>query len=263
MTLRTLSLSGTVLALSLATFGQTTPSPQFEAASIKRTPPSVVDSMKQRGVAPGGEISGNRYTSSALPLISVIRLAYNLKVYQVLGAPEWLSHDPYDIAAKAEGDRAITVDQARGMIQSLPADRLKLRVRRETKELPEYTLVVDRKGTKLRDSGAGQFSMNVSRGTGRIEITVSSGTMAQFAATLSGQVSRPVRDETGLKGNYDFKLEFAAESQTMDPSASSSAPDFPSVFTAVQEQLGLRLLEQKRSPVEVLVIDHVEKPSEN
>ncbi len=217
--------------------------------------------MKRRGIAPGGSISGNRYTSSALPLISVIRLAYNLKVYQVVGAPEWLSQEPYDIAARAEGDSAITADQARQMIQGLLTDRLQLKVRRELKDLPEYTLVVDRKGTKLRESGAEQFSMNVRRGTGRVEIAVSRGSMAQFAATLSAQVSRPVQDATGLKGVYDFKLEFAPES--LDASASSGSSEFPSVFTAVQEQLGLRLLEQKRGPVEVLIIDHVERPSEN
>jgi len=190
-------------------------------------------------------------------------VAYDVRNYQLLGSPDWVNDDPYDIAAKAEGDSALTVDQVRQLLQALLADRFQLKLHRETKELSIYSLVVGKNGQKLKEATGDQFSMNIIRRPGQTLITVSKGTMAQLSATLSSQVGRPVLDMTGLKGGYDFKLTFAPESLQADANAAASdSNNAPSIFTAVQEQLGLRL-DSTKGPVEVLVIDHVERPSEN
>ena len=128
--------------------------------------------------------------------------------------------------------------------------------------MPVYSLVVGKNGQKLQVGSGDPFSMNVTRRQGQTLIVVSKGSMAQLSATLSSQVGRPVIDMTGLKGGYDFKLTFAPESLQADPNSAASDSTAPSIFTAVQEQLGLKL-DSTKGPVEVLVIDHVERPSEN
>jgi uncharacterized protein (TIGR03435 family) len=204
---------------------------------------------------PGASFAGNRIIFSALSVASVIRFAYNLRVYQVSGGPSWINEDSYDIVAKAEGSSPLTVDQFRQLVQAVLANRFRLSVRHQTKEEPVYALVVGTKGFRLKESSSDQFSMKA----GKTLIEVSAGTMAQLSATLSANVDRPVVNRTGLTGKYDFKLEFSPENvvaNTADPNG------FPSIFVAVQEQLGLRL-EPAKEPVEILVIDHVERPSGN
>ncbi len=218
--------------------------------------------MKRNGQSPGVGSSGNRVTVSAQPVGGLIRVAYDVRNYQLAGGPNWVNDDAYDIAAKAEGDNTLSVDQVRKLLQALLADRFQLKLHRETREMPVYSLVVGKNGQKVQAGTGDQFHMNVTRRPGQTLIAVSKGSMAQLSATLSSQVGRPVMDRTGLKGGYDFKLSFAPESLQADPNAAASDSTAPSIFTAVQEQLGLRL-DSTKAPVEVLVIDHVERPSEN
>jgi uncharacterized protein (TIGR03435 family) len=229
-------------------------SPSFEVASIRphNTPVTTV----------GISVSGSRVTVVAYGLLGLLMDAYKLEPYQIIGGPKWMDSDRFDIAAKAEGDGAPAPAQVGQMLQSLLADRFHLQVHRGTRELPLYVLVVGRAGSKMRASdtdAAPSFSMRSSGGL--TDIRVSKGTMEQLAKQLSSAgAGRPVLDRSGLRGSYDFELRWSPDLSAA-PNV-SEASRTPSLFTAIQEQLGLRL-EATKGPVQVLVIDHVEKPSEN
>jgi uncharacterized protein (TIGR03435 family) len=210
--------------------------------------------------------------------------------YEIVGVPEWALTERFDIDARAEGTppaREIFL-----MLQSLLAERFKLVTHNETRQMPVYSLVAaqsGRLGPRLRrhidDSGCIDRSQAVSRGTidpaGPLPTPICGGwsgapnlgrlagqriELDVFGRTLSGQLGRPVIDRTGLTGPFDLTMEWtpqgpaSAEAQAILDA--SPNPDRPSIFTAVQEQLGLRLISEA-APVEVLVIDHVERPSEN
>lgn len=227
----------------------------------------------------------------------LIRLAYSVEDNQISGAPNWVNSDRYDVEAKMDGATADEVRKLSGeqnqstrehMLQALLVDRFKLTLHRETRELPLYSLMVAKNGSKLQESKPGEPDNRgfktpdghpmaqghfVRMGMGQLD-GHSIGT-EDIARLLAQQLGRKVVDNTGLKGNYDFTLQWTPE-QSHGPAfrgpegapgaASSgstpSADSGPSIFTAVQEQLGLKL-ESQKGPVEVLVIDHVEKPSEN
>jgi uncharacterized protein (TIGR03435 family) len=201
--------------------------------------------------------------------------AYDVRIYQIeggSGAAMDIADIPYDIVAKAEGDRKPTTDQIRGMLQALLADRFQLKIHRETKEVPAYVLVQGKKGSKLKESD-GNTKNSIRFITGSIEgsLTASKETMTQFALYLSIEAGRPVSDKTELTGNYDFTLAWTRDQNqpvlgspapAAEPNALSPESNGPSIFKAVQEQLGLRL-EPQKSPIDFLVIDHLAKPSEN
>jgi len=233
---------------------QTAPSPrlEFEVASVKRWV------RTGRGMNVGVSISGPRVTISAMGLTGIIEHAYNLKPYQISGGPAWIESERYDIAAKVEGESAPSMEQVHRMLQTLLADRFQLRHHRETREMPVYALVAGKNGPKLKESSPGtEESFGVTGKNGLMQMTVAHGNMEQLALQLSSSVERPVIDKTGLTGYYDYKLSDLAP-------ANATAPDSngESVFTALQEQLGLKL-EPQKGPVTMFLIDHVEKPSEN
>ena len=222
----------------------------------------------------------------------IIRVAYGIEDNQISGAPGWVSSEKYEVDAKmdqATADKLKKLGQAQAepvrqhMLQTLLADRFKLTVHRETKELPIYSLVVAKGGSKLHEAKPGDTYPNGIKAPdgrsaptgahlmrmGRGELTAQSLGMEQIAHLLTQQTGRTVVDNTGLKGNYDFTLHWTPDesSPTLNgpgagPDSSTSSESGPSIFTAIQEQLGLKLESQKGS-VEILVIDHVEKPSEN
>jgi uncharacterized protein (TIGR03435 family) len=236
------------------------PDPAVEVASVKR---HVEQSGRARFT-----VSGNRVTISALDLYDLILEAYNLKDYQLDGGAGWMGGgkglsdivaneqgaDFYDISIKAEGDAAITRDQARVLLQYVLADRFQLNVHRESKNIPAYALMVGKHGPKLKESSDdAKFSAGVEmRPSGRM--TNKKTTMIQFAGFLSVYADRPVIDRSGLEGYYDFTLEWNLND---DPQSAA-----PSLFTAVQDQLGLKL-EPAAAPVEVWVIDHANRPTVN
>ena len=167
------------------------------------------------------------------------------------------------------------------MLQAQLADSFKLTIHRETKELPIYSLVVAKGGSKLQEAKPGDSYANGLKGPdgrpggahvmrmGRGELTAQGIGMNEIAHLLTPQTGRTVVDNTGLKGNYDFKLHWTPDQSTPalggpggGPDSSTSSESGPSLFTAIQEQLGLKL-EPGKAPVEILVIDHVERPSEN
>jgi uncharacterized protein (TIGR03435 family) len=254
----------------------------FEVASIK---PSEGDGRMVRiQMAPGG-----RYTASGVNVKMLIQQAFDIRDYQILGGPAWMSSTPFDINAKAE-DPNVTRDQVRQMLQSLLAERFQMKFHRETRELPIYSLLVGKNGHKLQlsenqpspEASASQSRAGTSTGSasgargnatmmsiGRGQLNAQSAPMTAFVNMLAQQLGRPVLDKTDLKGNYDIKLEWTPDesSRTLPGTAGGDAPPAgdtsgPSIFTAIQEQLGLRLASD-RGPVEVLVIDTLEKPSGN
>jgi uncharacterized protein (TIGR03435 family) len=220
----------------------------FEAASIRLHPPAPGPLRSSSHVGPAGVTFTNVY------LKSCIRAAYEVKSYQIAGGPDWLTSERFDVVAKAAAP--VSKGQLMLMFRTLLEDRCKLKTHRETRELPVYSLVVARGGPKLhtgKEDGATEVG-----GSGHT-IDSRGMTMQQLAGILSqftGSQGRPVLDATGLSGYYDIKLDLGSS----DPAGgdNSSGSD---LFIAVQE-LGLKL-EARKYPVEVLVIDQVEKPSEN
>jgi uncharacterized protein (TIGR03435 family) len=239
-----------ILGASWVMRAQTTASASFEVASIKPHPAPVTFSADP-------SVKGTRVSATASTLLDLIISAYHVRRDQISGAPGWASSEHYDLAAKAEGDREVTMDQIRPMLQALLADRFQLKVHRETKEVAMYALVVSKGGPKFKESlPTEDVSSRINADAAGMHMTVSKGTMAQLALRLSSNgAERPVVDQTGLTGSYTFKLEWVRGTSATDS-------DLPSLFTALQEQLGLKL-EPTRGPSEVIVIDQAEKPSAN
>ncbi len=253
----------------------------FEVASIKPSDPAERGTMIQ--FAPGG-----RLVVKNAPLKSLITLAYDLQDFQISGGPAWVSTARYDVTAKADAVTAeddphqIKTDEQREKfqqrqrmrIQALLADRFQLKVGRTTKELPIYALKVAKNGPKMQESkeeGGNQFQGVRMSGPGHV--TAGKVGMQFLTRVLAHSAGRPVIDQTGLTGKYDFKLEWTPDQSQMGAFGGPGPgpdglrpppvdPNGPSIFTAVEEQLGLKL-ESQKGPVEMLTIDAVEKPSEN
>lgn len=228
-------------------------SPAFEVASVK---PSRSDSAESNfDSRPGG-----RLTATNVSLRELIRLAFGVRDLQIARAPGWIGTARYDINAKAgsgrnPGDKDITP-----LLRQLLADRFRLTTHRETKELPVYALVVGKNGPRLtaHNEGSGARTRAMCGHLAGTRLT-----MDVLATVLSRQFECDVLNRTGLAGKYDFELDWTPEAGPCATTAESGEPSLhPSIFTALQEQLGLKL-ESTKGPVELLVIDHVEKSSEN
>ncbi len=204
--------------------------------------------------------SGNRLTAEAESAGGLISWAYDLKSYQIPDTKA-LDDTVYDITAKAEGDATPSRPEFRQMLQVLLAERFHLKMHREVREMPVYALVVGKNGPKFHESGEDAIEGGNIGVHGRNQTMNSRKvTMDVAAERIRGAffLERPVLNRTGLKGLYDVRLEATPEFRINR----GPEPDDISVFTAVQEQLGLKL-ESTKAPIEVLVIDHIEKPSEN
>jgi uncharacterized protein (TIGR03435 family) len=239
---------------------------KFDVASLK---PSKADGPGPFGIRPAP--GGRRYVASSVPLILMIAVAYRLKGSQVTGGPAWINTDRFDMNAEAE--KPSTVEELHAMLQNLLADRFKLQFHRETKELPVYALIVDKGGAKLQPHearSAGDPWIDVAFDPpNKMAWHAKFAPMDYFAWRLSLMLDRPVIDRTELKGGYDFDLAFTPEPPAGGPAApegtlrNDAALDMsgPTIFDAVR-QLGLKL-ERQKGPVDIMVIDHAEKPSEN
>jgi len=238
--------------------------PSFEVASIK--PDNSGDRRVRFQLTPGGRM----VMTNASPKM-LIMMAYNLKPDELKGGPNWIDSVRYDITAKAS--RPASGDQMKEMVQSLLEDRFQLKFHHETKEMPIYALVVGKHGPKLKASEVSGERKSMFR-VGRGEMNLDGANMPALANALSNLVGRTVLDRTGLSGTYDIRMQWTpdvGEAPMMKgppgaPPAGSGeqAPESggPSIFTAIQEQLGLRL-EAQKGPVQVMVIDHIEKASAN
>jgi bla regulator protein blaR1 len=251
--------------------------PSFEVASIK--PNHSGDRMVSMMNAPGGRFTAKNVTAKML-----IRLAYAIQDFQIAGGPSWMDSERYDIEAKPEGssgeppagDHEALMEQQRLRIQALLADRFRLTIHRESKELPVYALVEAKGGPRVQPAAVVPAVFK-GRGMrmGRGELTAQSAPMSQLAESLSIQIGRTVVDRTGLAGVYDFTLKWTPDENQPQmfpgpregsgpPPDRATTPDnsSPSIFTAIEEQLGLKL-ESQKGPVPIVVIDRIEKPSEN
>jgi uncharacterized protein (TIGR03435 family) len=247
------SVTCTLLLIVRGLAAQDSP-PRFEVASIKRN-------LSGSGSAVNGMIRGDRFTSTNVTLTQLIRAAYNVQEFQITEQPRWFDAERFDIEAKME--RPVTrPEEWQPMLQSLLAERFKLVFHRENRQMTIYELVVAKNGPKLSAADMSKCDpanpacsgFNASP-TAIIGTTV---TMEQFAVRLARSTGRVVADKTELKGTYDLKVEWPRD----DPFTSAGATASAGIFSALQEQLGLKL-ESARGPVEVLVIDSVSKPSEN
>jgi uncharacterized protein (TIGR03435 family) len=233
---------------------QDQPRPTFDVASIKPVAPPYPSG--------GGPwtVNHGRFRAQIASARSVIGWAYNLMPVQVHGGPDWIDRQLYEFDAEAEKPDA-GPDQVMAMVQTLLADRFKLVVHRETQEMAVYTLVLGKNGSKMQEAKDGR--KNYINWTGPGHVTFTECGMRGLINVLSGTLGNPVLDKTELKGYYDFSLAFTnprfLRSQSGGQLPTDSDPD---LFTAVQEQLGLKL-EMQKNPVDILVIDHIEMPSPN
>lgn len=236
---------------------------RFEVASLK---PSV-------GPAQGGAIrpapGGQRYEATNCPIKLMIQVAYRVKAEQIAGGPEWLDTDRYDMEAKAE--KPSTADELHAMLMNLLVDRMQLKFHHEKKEMRMYALTVDKGGAKVTPheaSNAGEPWIDVAFDKPlHLKMTATFAPMDYFAFRLSTLMDLPVVDLTKLHGGYDFKLSYTQDLPPGFPEngrINGEAPDTtgPTLFEAIKQQLGLELKAQK-GPVEVIVIDHAERPTAN
>ena len=220
---------------------------EFDVASIKPAPPGPGNTTMK--FEPGG-----RFRATGAPLNALIQMAYGVKDFQVSRGPKWAdseSYDAYDIVAKPAAGVTLNRSQLKVALQALLADRFRLKIHREIKDLPMYSLVVAKNGPKLTkniDAPGPEATM----GSGQLKGSKIS--MSILAGMLAQLLDRTVRDDTGISGDFDVKLDW-----TPDQTANM---DGPSIFSALQEQLGLKLNAQK-GPVEMIIIDGAKRPSAN
>jgi len=235
--------------------------PEFEVATIK---PSTPDRPGKAFM-----VRGRQFSTINTTLGDLIAFAYGIHAKQITGAPAWVETEKYDLAAQPNGEGQPNDRQWKAMIQKLLVDRFKLAFHRDKKVLSVYAITVAKNGPKLTKSEGNPAGLPglFFRGLGNLPAT--NATIADFAGVMQSAVlDRPVVDQTGLTGRWDFTLiwtpdEFqfgGAGAKAPPPANNAAAP--PDLFTAFQEQLGLKL-EATKAPAEVFVIDRVEKPSEN
>jgi uncharacterized protein (TIGR03435 family) len=255
--------------LPLAAQTPNTPTLSYDVASIKPAKPADGTRLM---------VQFGRLSANGMTLKDLIKAAYGIEDTQIADAPKWVNSQTYDIEAKADNaDEAtfknLTPDQYKLMFQSFLKDRFQLKVHWETKELPLLALVVAKDGPKLKlakpgdtyadgikgpDGKAGGHAgmMRWSRG----QMTGQGIPITNLVSPLTRIAGRIVEDKTGLTGTYDFELHWTED--VGSGGGGSPDPSGPSIYTALQEQLGLKL-ESQKGPVQVLVLDHVEQPSEN
>lgn len=262
-------ICGIALCISCTVFGQTAPT-AFTVASIK--PNRSSDDRFMLRFLPGGGL-----TATGVTLTMLIMNAYRVAGYQIVGAPSWAATERWDIEArivpdKTDGVRGVLKrDELNALLRRLLEDRFELKTHRQSKKLPAYALVVAKGGPKLTAHAAADAGRPQER-FGFGSASASNVPIPDLARQLSLGLGRPVLDRTGLQGRYDFTLEwtpapgeFTAAAIGLPPRAEPpppADPNRPSIFSALEEQLGLRLKSTK-APVEILVIDRVERASEN
>jgi bla regulator protein blaR1 len=289
-----LAIAGMGAVAAAMTLSLTTPSsmdaqatgaalPAFEVASIKTDPVS----SDYVGTNIDMHLVGSHYIATGVTAKYLVQFAYNVEEFQLSGGPSWINSDKYDIDAKVEdsllaewqklpaSQRDQQEEQIKLMFQSLLADRFHLQVSHEKKELPIYALVAAKNGPKFRlakdapETPEGPGSHVSSNNGGPFVAIENDIPISAFVKIIERQPElggRLVLDETGLKDRYSFTLKWTRQRMTANGGQETGSPpadpSAPSVWTALQEQLGLRL-ESTKGPVDTIVIDHIEEPSPN
>lgn len=253
-------------AFAATSTGQSTPAPgtassQHPAFDVISIRPHKETSNYSHWLTP----TPDGYGAQNIEVSALIFNAFELKCpEQIVGLPTWASEDSFDIEAKVDDDTLTAYqklsdrerkEHAAPMLRTMLADRFKLKVHHETRVLPVYALVVAKSGFKLKQSQAPEslYGMNL----GRSSISILGGPLgARFIVGLSDKTGRIVVDKTGLTGWYDIDLKWTSDEEV------AAGASGPSLFTALEEQLGLKLVSEK-APVDVIVVDHIERPSAN
>jgi uncharacterized protein (TIGR03435 family) len=265
-----------LLCAGIAAFAQTPETPTFDVSSVKRN-------ELRRGIR-GHSFPADRFEATNVPLRDLIAIAYGepgqlLPDTRLSGGPTWLDSDRFDVSARAGGGGPRSVAQKQRMLRALLAERFKLAVQNRTVTLPIYALVLasraGRLGPRLRQAGIDCEALESQQPGARErcilyalpsgQLVVRGQTMSAIANALALLLNRVVQDRTGLTGGFDADAEFNPEGlpgMSSSPPADRPPSDLPSLVTTLQEQLGLEL-ESTRAPVDVLVISHVERPTEN
>jgi uncharacterized protein (TIGR03435 family) len=244
---------GAWVAAGLTAWGQAAQSaaPEFDVSTVKPADPG---DGRTEGIATRAGVVDARNVTVQRCIVG----AYGVGPHQVVGGPDWVYTDRFDIMGKA--DQPISDDDVLNqMLQRLLADRFRLALHRESKILPAYVLEVAKDGPKLEKAEGGDSDTNTSTGKrGRVSIDAKNTDMDLFAHVLARKMDLPVVNQTGLSGVFNFKLHWTPD----NASVSELTADDVSVFDAVVAQLGLRLKAAK-APVEVLVVDRAERPGPN
>lgn len=249
--------------------------PAFEVASVKPDPAGERMPSSQFGSPLGRYFSASNVTAKR-----IIAIAYDLQDFQISGGPAWINTERYDISAKVDDalyeqlqklSQKLHEQQTNLMLQSLLADRFKLQITRNTAQLPVLVLEAGSEGSKLTDAGlkavtppSGNLEGSIwilgGQG-GQVSIEGRAASVDNFVGGLSRVLGRKVINQTGLQGNYSFKITFVNDVQTVTDPDSANSPG-PSIFAVLQEQLGLRL-KGSRGPVDTIAIAHIERPDPN
>ena len=226
--------------------------PAFLVATIRPSNPDTLGGWDFSGT------NGHHISGANVDLVTLIRIAYGIHEKQIVDAPDWLARTRYDIQGVPDLPGVPSFEQTREMYRKLLADRFHLVFHRETRELPVYALTIAKGGPNLKSAGPGETMNTGNSGSPGERITrFRSMSMPDFALNMDLIEDRPVVDRTGLAGRFDFTLRWSTDvAHATEPDAA------PSLFTAIKEQLGLRL-DAVKGPVEVFAIDHVERPSAN
>jgi uncharacterized protein (TIGR03435 family) len=239
---------------------------RFDVATVKAY--TVNDGNFMLRPLPGGKL-----TAVGVTLKMLMMFAYNVKAFQISGAPGWVGSDLWEIQAQAEAVDRLAIDDSRAALRALIGERYGLRVHRETRKMPVYALAALKPAGSKLGPPTGPPPAGICP-CGPASLAPKRATMSNLANQLSTILWRTVIDKTGLKGEYAFMLEWTPAPGEYGPEALGLPPGTPSdpppnavykgpaIFTAIREQLGLRL-ESQRGPVEVVVIDRVERPVEN
>ena len=236
--------------------------PSFEVVTIK---PSKPDDQRKAFV-----VNGNQFHIINQPLTQIISFAYDVQAKQVIGLPDWAESDKFDIDGKPDGEGAPSGKQWKIMIQKMLVDRFKFTFHKDKKELSVYVLSVSKTGQKMTKNDSDPNGLPSLFFRGRLgDLGVRNARMSDFTGLMQSAVlDRPVLDQTGLTGRFDFTLNWTPDdsqfagmgARVPPPTEAADAP--PNLYTAIQEQIGLKL-DATRAPADVMVIDHVEKPSAN
>ena len=254
---------------------QTPPEPTYgyEVVSIKKSDPAA------RGIRIGPGPQGGLRTSNT-SLMTLLTFAYDVRDYQILEAPGWSKTDGFDVSFTPEKPETplkpgeadaksmeIMMHRQRQRMQAVLRDRFGVTLRMETRELPIYTLTIAKSGSKLKEPEAGGKGPSMMMNGDKGELTAVGANMRMLTNVLSNILKRPVVDETGIDSTFDMKLQFKPDAFVGGPGAPpGEAPpadvEGASIFTAITEQLGLRLV-SKKGPVTVYVVEKAERPSDN
>jgi len=243
---------------------QTSP-PSFEVASIRKFAPGSGPRYPMHGM---GAADAGRWRAVGISARSLIIFAYGLQPFQVSGGPAWIDGEEWNIDAKvddataAQWQNMTRQEQSKEMLpmlQTLLRNRFKLQVTRGNKRAPAYALVIAKGGPKLKESAPGESPIASFHVGPVFAMAVKGSPISSLAGTLALQLKKTVLDQTGLTGKYDIDLQFEAPG-ALSTDTSAADPAAESIFDALQDQLGLKLI-STTAPMEMLTIDHIEEPT--